>query len=125
MKPPTRMPPESRRTARRAVELICEVIAPHEDQPEQALCTDLSEHGMSLLTDVPLDVGDIVSVCIKPPTHSIRLTLFGQVRRSFLDLDAEQFDTGIEFVNISAFERKTLRDALVGLPPRLPRARAS
>ncbi len=121
MKPPIPAP-ESRRATRRTVELFCEVVAPHADRPEQALCTDLSERGMSLLSDVPLDVGDVVSISFAPPSRSIQLTLFGRVRRSFLDLDAEQFDSGIEFVQLSAFERKTLRDALVGLPARLPRA---
>ena len=120
MKPPFEKIPESRRATRRAVELFCDVVAPHEDYAEQALGTDLSQYGMSLMTDVPLDVGDVITVTFTPPGRDITLTLFGLVRRSFLDIDVGQFDTGIEFVNITPFETKLLRDALVGIPPKLP-----
>ena len=54
--------PESRRAARRAVAMSCDVIASGWDRPIASQCTDVSPFGMWLETSYPVKAGDTVVV---------------------------------------------------------------
>jgi len=112
--------PESRRAARRAVNLSCELIASRSDDPSPSRCADLSPFGMSVDTDHHLDDQELVVVSFHPPTSCRQLTLFAEVKRGIFDIDSGTFTAGLEFVGVTAIERQMLSGALRGLPPRLP-----
>jgi hypothetical protein len=118
--------PESRRAARRAVDFPIELVASSWDRPVASRCTDLSPFGMWLETTLPLVEGDDVVVCFTPPQRQRPMTLFARVRhvvRDDLGVRSQAFGVGLEFENATVFEEKTLGDALVGMPPRLPTAK--
>ena len=112
--------PESRRAARRSVEIDCDVVATQSDTLTIARCSDLSPFGMSLETDLVLEADDVVAVSFAPPYDEPEMTLFARVKRSVLDLRSGQRNVGLEFVRVASFERHALRNALRGIPPRFP-----
>ncbi len=119
----TELVPESRRAARRAVELDCELICDHWDHPVTAICTDLSPYGVWLETTTPLKPGERVVISFTPPNRNKELTLFARVTRIERDNeDLEQDSTGVghEFQGLSLCEQHILSGAQRGLPPHLP-----
>jgi hypothetical protein len=111
--------PESRRAARRAVEMGCAVIASGWDRPIASQCTDMSPFGMWLETSYPVKAGDTVVVCFVPPKRDRELNLFARVRRVAGRKDGS-FGVGVEYDSLDWFEQKTLADCLRGIPPRFP-----
>ncbi len=114
--------PESRRAARRAVDIACDLISTHWDRPVPSRCSDLSPHGMWLETTVPLEVGERVVVCFRPP-RSGDMMVFARVNRVERDDRDERSGSsgvGLELVGLSALEQTELALSLRGLPPVLP-----
>jgi len=105
--------PESRRLARRGVELPCEIITQQADEPLAGRCSDLSPCGMALVTPAEVVEGDPVVLSFWPPRRGDELILFGRVRHA-----GEQL--GVEFEGMTMEERIGLFDSLRGIPPRLP-----
>ncbi len=114
--------PESRRAARRAVTLSCEVITSRWDRPVQSECSDLSPYGMWIETTFPLKEGDDIMLNFCPPRRDVELTLFAKVRHvdDRLVLERGASGVGLEFENVTVWEAQILRSALKGLPPHLP-----
>lgn len=115
--------PESRRAARRAVDLSCEIIICRWDRPVRSRGTDLSPYGMWIETTVPLAVGEQVVVELSPPGRERALPLFARVmriERDERDLVSGSIGVGLEFVNVTIWEQRILTGALRGLPPHLP-----
>ncbi len=115
--------PESRRAARRAVELDCELICNHWDRPIPSICTDLSPYGVWLETTMPLEHGERVVLSFTPPSRGKELTLFARVKRIERDDDDRVHGcsgVGLEFEGLSVWEQQILSGALRGLPPHLP-----
>jgi len=111
--------PESRRAARRAVDLCCDVVVAGWDRPIASQCTDVSPFGMWLETSYPVKSGETLVVCFVPPKRERELTLFARVRR--VDgRDDGSYGVGLEYDSLDWFEQKTLADCLRGLPPRFP-----
>jgi hypothetical protein len=117
--PPTGSPAESRRAARRAVEIVCDVMTSGGEEPVSSWCTDLSPYGLWLETDVRPAVGDRVVVSFKPTARHDEMTLFARVQRVCED---GGIGVGLE-LETTATERDALRRALKGIPPRFPRPR--
>ena len=118
--------PESRRTARRAVDFSIDLVTSSWDRPVASRCVDLSPLGMWLETTLPVVEGDEVVVCFSPPHRQREMAIFARVRhvvRDDLGVRARAFGVGLEFENATVFEKKTLADALHGMPPRLPTAK--
>ena len=111
--------PESRRAARRAVDLSCEVIASGWDRPIASHCADVSPFGMWLETSYPVKHGDTLVVCFVPPKRERELTLFAQVCRVD-ERDDGSYGVGVEYASLDWFEQKTLADCLRGIPPHFP-----
>ncbi|MCA9621438.1 MAG: PilZ domain-containing protein [Myxococcales bacterium] len=107
---------ESRRVARRWVELDCELITKTADRPLPSRCLDLSPLGMALTTQVVLADGEEVVVSFRPPREDEEMILFGRVRHA---VPSGQ-PTGVAFEATTIEERISLFDALRGIPPRLP-----
>jgi hypothetical protein len=114
--------PESRRAARRAVEIVCDVVTMEGDEPVPSWCTDLSPYGLWIETDVALAPGERVIVSFQPTPRHDEVTLFARVQRVS---NEGGIGAGLEFEHVSAAEEETLRRALKGIPPRFPRARAA
>jgi hypothetical protein len=110
---------ESRRAARRGVEVACELITPRWNQPLATRGMDLSPYGMWIETRAPAAIGDEVVVCFTPPRRERELTLFARVCRIGEHDDGER-GVGVEFEALDWFEQKTLADGLRGIPPRFP-----
>jgi PilZ domain len=107
-------PSDTRRAARRGVELRCDVITQTADEPLAGTVFDLSPFGMSLKTPVAIDEGETVVLSFRPPRTKHEMTVFGRVR--YAGDDAK----GVEFAAMTKQERVQLFDALRGIPPRLP-----
>lgn len=116
-------PADSRRAARRAVDVACDVISSRWDGPVAARCTDLSPHGMWLETPAELDEGERVVLCFRPPRSPSEMTLFARVGRVLRD-ERDRFGgtsgAALAFVGASALEVEELEHALRGLPPVFP-----
>lgn len=114
--------PESRRAARREVDIACEVVVG--DETLSMRCEDLSPYGMWLawpcelpVTDATLALGDEVAVTVPLPGIGRELTVFARVQREGL------FGMGVEIIGLSEDEREALEESLRGIPPRFPRER--
>ena len=120
--------PESRRAARRAVDIRCDLITDRWDRPVPSRCADLSPHGMWLETSMRLDVCERVVVCFRLPQASpsaqpSELMLFARVKRVERDdHDVAQGSSGValEFVGTTAHELTALDASLRGIPPVFP-----
>ena len=116
-----------RKKVRRAVELPCDVVSRHVDEPLLYWATDLSSDGIWLQTPFPMRPGDEVVVCVRPTVwwSTRELILFAEVVRSHCTggsaPDADGM--GLRFMDITNHEQRALDSWLRGRPPRLPRRR--
>jgi hypothetical protein len=104
----------ARRAERRAVNILCDVVAREWEAPFSHRATDLSPFGMWLQTSFPLRVGDVVVLSFKPPTWSDTgdLTVFAEVTRRvkiFERHGVRRNGMGLEFLDLSDEERGRLR----------------
>ena len=116
-----------RKKVRRAVDLPCDVVSRHVDQPLLYWATDLTSDGIWLQTPFPMRPGDEVVVCIHPAVWwpSRELILFAEVVRSHCagDTGLQGDGMGLRFTDITGHEQRALDSWLRGRPPRLPRRR--
>ncbi len=112
-----------RRALRRSVDMPCEVISNHVDEPLLYWATDLSPYGLWLDTPFPMAAREQVVVCFKPPVWwpGRELTLFAEVIRSAGGQGAPGM--GMVFLDITAHEQRALSGWLRGRPPPLPKRR--
>ena len=124
------MPTQRRSALRRAVHLEAHVLCDAWDGPVEHLATNLSEQGIWLSSQLPLEVGEEVLLTLMPPRWrgSAPLTTLGKVARVGLNRrrrDRHQAGMGIRFVDLGDDQSGLLRRALQGLPPPLPKLTAS
>ena len=110
---------------RRAVELPCELVSSYVDVPLLYWATDLTPYGLWLETPMPMQLGEQVVVCFKPHVwwSSRELMLFAEVTR-VSSCRGQDRGMGLEFLDISAHERRALEVWLRRRPPPLPKRRA-
>lgn len=106
---------EARRGVRRGVDLDCALLSELWDEPVPHRITDISEQGLWIATDFPLEVGTEVSVSIHPPDWARPLYVSGEVRR--VDLrrrasDPRSAGMGIAFQTLRPDDRRRLSQAL-------------
>jgi hypothetical protein len=89
----------------------------------QGVATDLSVHGIWVAVETPLELGVLVIARIRLPRTGHVLDVAAEVTR----VDANDFGFGMDlhFRGLTAIDKMELAIALRGLPPRLPRERAS
>ena len=122
----------ARRAERRAVEMSCEIIGPHWDGPLRHEVRDLSVRGMWVRTSFPLEVGQHVIVSVPGRLGGIdhELTVFARVTRVARPGDRGPYGMALEFVDMTAGERRALavwlaseRIRSIASPPVPPAAR--
>ena len=106
---------ESRVTTRRSVELKCAVLAESWGTPMSFNATDLSEYGLWLEAELPLQIGTEVAVVFTPPQASEPIYVAGEVRRV---RDDRESGMGIVFAGLRPEDRRMLTASLQGLLPR-------
>ena len=97
---------------RRAVELPCELVTTSSDQPDLSWGVDLSESGIFLESERPLQRGEGVVVGLAPPVgwSLPELVLFGEVARAVHGRRREDAKTGmaVRFLDLGPAERRAL-----------------
>ncbi len=112
--------PEARRTVRRNVDFDCGLLTDLWDEPVPHRVTDLSETGIWIATDFPLEVGTEVAVELTPPDWDTPLYVSGEVRRVDLSRrmgDPRSAGMGIAFQALRADDRRRLTWSLRRLRP--------
>jgi len=123
--------PSSRRTSvRRQVRLDASVLSDIWDSGVPHLATDLSEDGLWLQSQLPLEAGTELSVSFRPPRWAgdAPLTALAAVARVGMFRrrpDAADSGMGLRFIDLEDECRARLRACLRGLPPPLPGRTAS
>lgn len=120
--------PGARESLRRSVRIACDLVSETFDEPVELEITDLSADGAFVSTSLPLADGEEIELAFEIPQVSRLLAVRAKVSRAALhrrSQDARASGMGIEFVGLSETARRYLDQALVGIPPRLPVARAS
>jgi hypothetical protein len=116
-----------RNKLRRAVEIPCDIVTRHIDEPLMYWATDLTSDGIWLETNFPMRAGERVVVCLKPAIfwRSRELMLFAEVVRSasVVSRSEQACGMGLIFTDIDRHEQRALDGWLRGRPPRLPRRR--
>jgi hypothetical protein len=113
----------ARRTERREVDILCDVVARNWDEPLRYRITDLSANGLWIHTSFPLDIGETMVVTFRTPQEDTSMQLFGRVVRSVRVRERDgrrECGMGVELVG-STEERQVLRRGLKGLPARRKR----
>jgi hypothetical protein len=112
-----------RRSLRRAVELPCEIVTRHLDEPLLYWATNLTPFGLWIDTRFPMQSGDVVVVCFRPAVWwpGRELMLFAEVVRA--TTTRGETGMGLEFLDADEHERRALTAWLRGRPPPLPKRR--
>ncbi len=121
-------PGTRRRSLRRSVRVEADVEADLWDGAVPFVATDLSEHGLWLESDLPLEIGAELIVSFLPPrwpsqtpvTALAEVTRVGMFRRR---REPRASGMGLRFLDIEHEHRDLLAEALRGLPPLLPASR--
>jgi hypothetical protein len=99
--------------------LKCQVMSDLWEGPAPHVARDLSEKGVWLDTELPLEVGEKVVLSITPPGLAFPLYLYGRVARVRLARRSDDTFTsgmGVEFERVSEWDARTLGRSLGGLP---------
>jgi hypothetical protein len=118
--------PQRRRAVRRAVQVECDVVSDHWDEPVPLLATDMSPFGLWLETPFPLEIGEELVIAFTPPGLHDELVAIAEVRRVALRrrrTDPPVSGMGVAFTDVEAVAESGIEQGLQGLPPPLPRAR--
>lgn len=117
----------SRRVNRHRVDMPCDLITSHDDEPQLTWATDLSYRGAWVETEHPLDPGEEVVLSFRPTLWSQdrEITVFAQVMRKSHGLRSNDDGPGmgLRFLDLTATEAAALQSWLVRRPQRLPRHR--
>jgi hypothetical protein len=115
-----------RRALRRAVQLPCELVSDHVDDPLLYWATDLTPYGIWLETRFPMALGEQVVLCFSPGIwwEARDLMLFAEVTRVTHQRGVEERGMGLEFLDITSHEQRALTAWLRNRPPPLPKRRA-
>ena len=108
-----------RSATRRSVTLTVQVMSDFWEGPAPHVARDLSEKGVWLDTELPLDVGEKVVISLTPPGLAFPLYLYGCVKR--VRLARRRSDTftsgmGVELERVSGWDARMIERALAGLP---------
>ena len=109
----------ARRAERRAVDITCEVVASQWDEPLMHRAQDLSPFGMWLRTGLPLEIGNEVVLCFKPPRglDCEELNVFARVQRvERRHHSGDRSGMGLEFIDMTRAQRRVLQGCLRNLP---------
>lgn len=117
--------PSRRSSLRRAVRLETDVLCDIWDTRVPLLATDLSDEGLWLQSQLPLEVGEQLIVSFRPPrwqgqepiTALAEVARVGMYRRR---PDRASSGMGLRFVELDDTLSVALRESLRGLPPPLP-----
>lgn len=112
-----------RKELRRGVGLVCEVASEVWGEEIPFRLVDLSPSGAFVESPLPLIKGDEVEIRFKPPRSRALYLLRARVVRSSLGRRCPDTDVpgmGLEFLDLSAADRRALAGYLVGIPPRVP-----
>lgn len=124
---PTTSHADARRAVRRAVGVRCDVVSHYGDVPEPHLASDVSPYGLWIDTAMPLHPGSEVVVGFRPPRYEgPEMLVFGTVTRVVTGRrrgDRGRLGMAVEFRDLSDEDRSTIRESLVGIPPRVDRLR--
>jgi hypothetical protein len=114
--------PYARRATRRAVDLPCQIVSRHWDEPIQHCLANLSPFGAWIDTSFPLPIGErVVLSFATPPSglprrckmrHQQEFLVFAEVRRLRRSRDGTRGGMGIEFVDLPKVERHALGRSL-------------
>jgi len=123
-------PPVFRRNVRKSVELACEVVCSHVDEPLAYMASELSSGGMWIPGPHAMRIGEHVVVCFKPDGDWLEgeLMVFAEVvrvassRRHVLTGDAGM---AIEFIDLSHEQARALHRWLTHCRAPLSRRRAA
>ncbi len=117
----------SRRFIRHRVDLPCDLITRHDDEPQLTWATDLSWRGAWVEMDQPLPLGDEVVLSFRPTLWSRdrEITVFAEVVRASMGRRAcdGEAGMGLRFLDLTAHEAVALQAWLAPRPARLPRHR--
>ncbi len=106
---------EARRAVRRLVELECGVFSDVWGEAIPHRVTDVSEDGLWIETDLPLEVGSEVTLSFFPPDWEEPLYVAGQVQRVELQRSSERASSigmGIAFETLRTDERRQLTQSM-------------
>ena len=112
-----------RSEVRKALRLPIEVVHPDWEAPEVWTTFDLSPTGAYVRSEREAAPGDAVVVSFQLPNSSHELSFFGRVVRALWDVrDDELVPCGfaVRFVDAGPLDRLRIREALRGIPPRIP-----
>ena len=98
--------------SRRLIELPCELYTSQRDEPLLTWGTNLSESGIFVETETPLECGEGVVLCFRPavawPTSEV--TVFAEIARAAAGRrrDDGARGLGLRFLDLSRLERRQL-----------------
>ena len=98
--------------ARRLVEFPCELYTSRDDEPLIAWGTNLSESGIFVETDAPLERGEDLVVCFRPAVawRASEVTVFAEIARAAAGRRRDDGATGLglRFLDLTRAERRQL-----------------
>ena len=108
---------------RRSLGIPIELITPQWDDPINLLASDLSPRGTYIQSEIMPENGEHVICSFKLKNGQPDYCFFGEVTR--INMLRRKTDRGwpgfgIEFLDVSPFERLNIRGSLRGLPPPIP-----
>jgi hypothetical protein len=120
------LPRGSRRAIRRAVELDCEIVSEHSDDPLFYRMADLSPFGMWIATPEPLRTGQLVVACFQPQPWQKELMVFAEVARvstARRPRGQPGVGMGLELIDLADDEHRRLAEWLADKRAPVPRRR--
>ena len=114
-----------RSEVRKSLRLPVEVVHPDWEMPEVWTTADLSPTGAWVRTERETAPGDAVVLSFQLPNSSRELSFFGRVVRVLWEIrDDELVPSGfaVRFLDAGPLDRLRIREALRGIPPRIPAA---
>jgi hypothetical protein len=114
-----------RSEVRKSLRLPIEVVHPDWETPEVWTTSDLSPTGAWVRTEREAAPGDAIIVSFRLPHGSRELSFFAEVIRVLWEYrDDELVPSGfaVRFLDAGPLDRLRIREALRGIPPRVPAA---
>lgn len=109
---------ESRRAARRAVDVPCSLVRADHSALRVRLF-DLSPFGLCVATRAALEVGEEVTLAFSPPRREREVRVSATVKHVVTHPDGGHL-AGMELSPACGAEAAVIAESVRGLPPRLP-----